>query len=40
MASIKDIIFEVPASVKAKFDETNFPTEDLKNFIGEMFLFY
>ena len=40
MASIKDFICETPASVKAKFDGTNLPTDDLNNFIGEMFLFY
>ena len=39
-ASIKDIICEVPASVKVSFDGTNLPTDELNNFIGEMFLFY
>ena len=40
MAPIKDfIICEVSASVKAKFDVTNLPTDVLNNFIGEMFLF-
>ena len=40
MASIKDIICEASASVKAKFDGTNLLTDELNNFIGEMFLFY
>ena len=40
MASIKDFICEASASVKAKFDLTNLPTNKLNNFIGEMFLFY
>ena len=40
MAPIKDfIICEVSASVKAKFDVTNLPTDVLNNFIDEMFLF-
>ena len=40
MASIKDFICEASAFVKANFDVTNLPTDDLNNFIGEMFLFY
>ena len=40
MASIKNFICEVPASVKAKFDGSNLPTDELNNFIGERFLFY
>ena len=37
---IKGIICEASASVKAKFDGTNLPTDELINFIGEIFLFY
>ena len=39
MASIKDFICEASASEKAKFDGTNLPTDELNNFIGEIFLF-
>ena len=39
MASIKVFICEASASVKAKFDGTNLPTNELNNFIGEIFLF-
>ena len=39
MASIKDFICEASASVKAKFDGTNLPTDELNNFVGEIFLF-
>ena len=39
MASIKNFICEVSASVKAKFDRTNLLRDELNNFIGEMFLF-
>ena len=40
MISIKDFICETSDSVKAKFDGTNLPTDELNDFIGEMFLFY
>ena len=40
MASIKDIICEALVSAKAKFVGTNLPTDELNNFIGEIFLFY
>ena len=40
MASIKDFMCEASASVKVKFGVTNLSTDELNNFIGEMFLFY
>ena len=40
MDSIKDFICKASASVKARVDVTNFPRDELNNFIGEMFLFY
>ena len=40
MASIKDFICEVSASVRADLMEINLHTDELNNFIGEMLLFY
>ena len=40
MASIKDFNCEISASVKANFDGTYLSTDELNNFIGEMFSFY
>ena len=40
MISVKDFICETSDSVKAKFDGTNLPTDELNDIIDEMFLFY
>ena len=40
MASIKNFICQLSTTVWPKFDGTNLPTDELNNFIGEMFLFY
>ena len=40
MVSVKDFNCEASTSMKANFDGTNLPRDELNNFIGEMFLFY
>ena len=40
MALIKGIICEALASVKTKCDESNLSSDELNNFIGEVFLFH
>ena len=40
VTSTKDIICKAAAYMKVKFHGTNLPTDELNNFITEMFLFY